>query len=99
MLFGQLHDRSQLTEENDPALSPLLDPSNQAGQKTTRRDFFRYSNRQFMILISTLSLCFAVNRHNNIDDLIFILGFIMSPTFLWGLLILLALLFMVWNLR
>lgn len=38
-----------------------------------RRDFFRYSNRQFMVLISTLSLCFAVNRQNNIDDLFFVL--------------------------
>lgn len=52
----------------------------------TRRDFFRYSNRQFMVLIITLSLCFAVNRHNNVDDLVFVLRFMMSPTFLWILL-------------
>ncbi len=44
-----------------------------------------------MVLIITLSLCFAANRHNNIDDLVFVLRLVMSPTFLWILLNLVAL--------
>lgn len=59
-----------------------------------RRDFFRYSNRQFMLLICTLSVCFAVNRQNHIDDFIFALKFAPGRMAFWIVLPLVVLLLM-----
>ena len=98
LFLGRLRDISRLASEQELSHQNSTDsPRHQSvpnERLTTRRDFFRYSNRQCMILISTLSLCFAVNRHNHVDDLLFVLKSIMSPTFLWILLIPVALLIM-----
>jgi hypothetical protein len=45
-----------------------------AGGLTRRHVFFRFSTRQCMVLIITLSVCFAVNRKNYIDDFIYVMS-------------------------
>ena len=44
-----------------------------------RQVFFRFSTRQSMFLLVTLSICFAVNRHNHFDDFIFLLALVVHP--------------------
>jgi hypothetical protein len=95
-LSDPLRDTSTCATEQDQSHQnstvPLPHQSTPTERLTARRDFFRYSNRQFMILIITLSLCFAANRHNQVDDLVFLLRSVVSPTFLLTMMTLVAVL-------
>jgi hypothetical protein len=65
---------SLLDNQNDPARQP---PSAVPGL-TKGHVFFRFSSRQCMLLIITLSVCFAVNRNNRIADFLFLISLIIN---------------------
>ena len=73
---------SRLAAEQDCSLDNQTDPARQrpiaAAGLTTRQVFFRFSTRQSMLLVITLSVCFAVNRNNRSDDLLFIVFLIFN---------------------
>jgi hypothetical protein len=88
----RLHAISQLAAEQGSSLDRQTDPAQHrsvAAPGLTRwQVFFRFSTRQCMFLIITLSMCFAVNRNNHIDDLIFLFSMIFNPIFILYLIVL-----------
>jgi hypothetical protein len=71
------------TAEQDPLVDRQADPaperSTAAATLTRRQVFFRFSTRQSMFLLVTLSMSFAVNRHNHFDDFIFLFTLVVNP--------------------
>ena len=71
---------SHLAAEQNPLVDRQADPARErsaaAATLTRRQVFFRFSTRQCMFLLVTLSMCFAVNRHNHFDDFIFLLALV-----------------------
>ena len=63
----------------DRQAGPAPERCTAAATLTRRQVFFRFSTRQSMFLLVTLSMCFAVNRHNHFDDFIFLLGLVVNP--------------------
>jgi hypothetical protein len=66
-------------EEVDRQADPAPERSTAAATLTRRQVFFRFSTRQSMFLLVTLSICFAFNRHNHFDDFIFLLALVVNP--------------------
>ena len=85
--IGRFSDRlrniGQLVAEQNPLVDRQADAAperSEAATTLTRRQvFFRFSTRQSMFLLVTLSMCFAVNRHNHFDDFIFLLALVVNP--------------------
>ena len=82
-LSDGLRDISQLAAEQNPLLDRQADPvperSKVSATLSRRQVFFRFSTRQSMLLLVTLSICFAVNRDNHFDDFIFVLFQVVNP--------------------
>jgi hypothetical protein len=80
---GPAPERSSSAAEQNPLVDRHADPAaerSSAGATLTRwQVFFRFSTRQSMFLLFTLSICFAVNRHNHFDDFIFLLALVVNP--------------------
>jgi hypothetical protein len=80
---GPAPERSTAAAEQNPLVDRHADPaperSSAAATLTRRQVFFRFSTRQSMFLLVTLSMCFAVNRHNHFDDFIFLLALVVNP--------------------
>jgi hypothetical protein len=80
---GRLRNIGHLAEDQIPLVDRQADPaperSTAAATLTRRQIFFRFSTRQSMFLLVTLSVCFAVNRHNHFDDFIFLLALVVKP--------------------
>jgi hypothetical protein len=78
-----LRNISHLAAEQNPLVDRQADPAPErctaAATLTRRQVFFRFSTRQSMFLLVTLSICFAVNRHNHFDDFIFLLALVVNP--------------------
>src|SRR5690349_12965560 len=76
----RLRNISRLVAEQDPAPGSRVDPPRGPALPADRlawwRAFLRFSTRQFMVLLVTLSICIAVNRHNHIGDLGLDFGFV-----------------------
>jgi hypothetical protein len=74
---------SHLAAEQNPLLDRQGDLARNrsvaAAAPSRRQVFFRFSTRQSMLLVITLSICFAVNRHNHLDDFLFLLSFVVNP--------------------
>jgi hypothetical protein len=78
-----LRNISHLAAEQNPSVDRDADPAPKRSAAVSalsgRQVFFRFSTRQFMFLLVTLSICFAVNRHNHFDDFIFLLALVVHP--------------------
>jgi len=87
---------SRLAAEQGPLLNDQTNPARQrtvAGPGLTwRQVFFRFSTRQAMVLIITLSSYFAANRNNRIDDVMYLIQILDLPMFI---LIIITILFLV----
>jgi hypothetical protein len=79
----RLRNISQLGPEQNTLVDLHADRaperSSAAAPLTRWQVFFRFSTRQSMFLLVTLSMCFAVNRHNHFDDFIFLLALVVNP--------------------